>query len=399
MSGSASILHADLDSFFASVEQRDDPALRDRPVAVGGGVVLAASYQARAYGVRTAMSGRLARALCPGLVVVPPRMAAYSAASRDVFRVFDETSPVVEALSIDEAFLDVSGLRRAAGDPVSIGVRLRRRVREEVGLPITVGVAASKFLAKVASRQAKPDGLLLVPAGAERQFLHPLPVEALWGVGKVTTARLAEFGIRTVAQLAAAGEPTVVSLLGPAAGHHLCALADGRDPRRVRPGRRRSSVGAQRALGRGRHQPADVDAALIGLVERVTRRLRDAGRQGRTVTVRMRFDDWTRATRSRSLRSPTALTAPVLREARRLLAEAAPLVADRGGLTLIGVGVSGLDTDGAATGQPELPFDAVPPQALDGALDAVRERFGRAALTRAVLLGRDPGLAMPLLPD
>jgi DNA polymerase-4 len=246
----ANILHADLDAFYASVEQRDDPRLRGRPVIVGGGVVLAASYEAKARGVRTAMSSRQAHQLCPAAIEVPPRMSAYSRASRAVFEVFRQTTPLVEGISIDEAFLDVGGLRRIAGPPSQIAAQLRRAVREQVGLPITVGVARTKFLAKVASQVAKPDGLLVVPPDAELEFLHPLPIERLWGVGPVTARKLRERRIVTVGQVANLGEPTLVSLLGAAAGRHLHALAHNRDPRRVRVGQRRSSIGAQRALGR-----------------------------------------------------------------------------------------------------------------------------------------------------
>jgi len=390
----ATILHADLDAFYASVEQRDDPALRGRPVIVGAGVVLAASYEAKARGVRTAMPGRLARALCPGAVVVRPRMSAYAAASRAVFQVFRETTPLVEGLSIDEAFLDVAGLWRLAGSPLDIAAGLRRRVREQVGLPITVGVARTKFLAKVASAVAKPDGLLLVPPDGERAFLHPLPVERLWGVGPVTAAKLRARGILTVGQVARLGEASLVSLLGAAAGRHLYALAHNRDPRRVRVGRRRGSIGSQRALGRARHSATDLEAVLAGLVDRVTRRMRTAGRTGRTVVLRLRFADFSRASRSRTLPRATAQTHTVLRAARRLLAETMPLI-QRQGVTLIGVAVANLDDD--ALVQPELPFDRRGD--LDAALDEVRRRFGSAAVTRAVLLGRDPGLSVPLLPD
>ncbi|MEA2426454.1 MAG: polymerase, partial [Thermoleophilaceae bacterium] len=214
--GEATILHADLDAFYASVEQRDDPRLRGRPVIVGGGVVLAASYEAKSCGVRTAMGGSRARRLCPGAAVVPPRMSAYSEASKAVFAVFEDTAPVVEALSIDEAFLDVRGMEHFKGSPEEIAVRLRREVLEKVGLPITVGVARTKFLAKVASGVAKPDGLLVVPPDGELAFLHPLPVERLWGVGKVTAAKLHAEGITTVRQVAELGEETLVELLGRA---------------------------------------------------------------------------------------------------------------------------------------------------------------------------------------
>src|SRR3989475_4658461 len=248
--GAATILHADLDAFYASVEQRDDPRLRGRPVIVGAGVVLAASYEAKAFGVRTAMGGRPARRLCPSAVVVPPRMSAYAEASKAAFRVFDDSSPLVEGLSIDEAFLAVPGLERISGTPTEIAARLRREVRERVGLPITVGVARTKFLAKVASGVAKPDGLLVVPPDCELAFLHPLPVERLWGVGPVTGKKLRDCGITTVGEVAQLAEATLVALLGRAAGRHLHALAHNRDPRLVRSGRRRRSIGAQRALGR-----------------------------------------------------------------------------------------------------------------------------------------------------
>ena len=233
------ILHADLDAFYASVEQRDDLSLRGKPVIVGGGVVLAASYEARAHGVRTAMSGGQARRLCPHAVVVPPRMSAYSAASKAVFRVFENTTPLVEGLSIDEAFLDVGGLAKIAGSPSAIAAKLRLDVAEQVGLPITVGVARTKFLAKVASGVAKPDGLLVVPHGGELAFLHPLPVERLWGVGKVSAEKLHARGIDTVGQVAELTEGRLVSWLGQASGRHLHALAHNVDPRRVRVGRRR----------------------------------------------------------------------------------------------------------------------------------------------------------------
>ena len=396
VSSEPAILHADLDAFYASVEQRDEPRLRGRPVIVGGGVVLAASYEAKACGVRTAMGGRTARALCPHAVVVPPRMGAYAAASRAVFEVFRSTTPLVEGLSIDEAFLDVGGLRRVSGTPVEIAGRLRREVAERVGLPITVGVARTKFLAKVASRVAKPDGLLVVPAGQELEFLHPLPVELLWGVGQVTSAKLRSWGVTTVGEVARLGEPALVSLLGPAAGRHLHALAHNRDPRRVRVGRRRGSVGSQRALGRGPTSPAAADAVLVGLVDRVTRRLRAGHRVGRTVVLRLRFDDFSRITRSHTLLGATAHTATILEAARALLAVAMPLVQERG-LTMLGVAVGNLDDDDAV--QLALPIPQQQPLVLDVVLDQVRERFGSRAVTRAVLLRRGEGLEVPLLPD
>ena len=260
----ATILHADLDSFYASVEQRDNPSLRGRPVIVGGGVVLAASYEAKAFGVYTPMGGRQARSLCPHAIVVSPRMEAYSEASKAVFEVFNNTTPLVEGISIDEAFLDVGGLRRLAGTPTEIAIRLRARVLERVGLPITVGVARTKFLAKVASRVAKPDGLLVVPPEQELAFLHPLPVERLWGVGIKTATKLHDRGIDTVADVARLAESTLVSILGPASGRHLHALAHNYDPRPVVVGRRRRSIGSQRAIGWRAKAPGEIEATLAG---------------------------------------------------------------------------------------------------------------------------------------
>jgi DNA polymerase-4 len=392
----ATILHADLDSFYASVEQRDDPRLRGRPVIVGSGVVLAASYEAKAFGVRTAMGGRQARLLCPHAIVVEPRMSAYTRASKAVFEVFDQTTPLVEGLSIDEAFLDVGGLRQISGTPPEIAKRLRRQVLAQVGLPITVGVARTKFLAKVASGVAKPNGLLVVPPDQELAFLHPLPVERLWGVGTVTAGKLRERGIRTVGHLAELGEPTLVSILGRFAGRHLYALANNRDPRPVQVGRRRGSIGSQQALGRSRRTAEEVQAVLAGLVDRVTRRMRAAGRVGRTVVLRLRFDDFSRATRSHTLMWATAHTETILDSARSLLATATPMVETRG-LTLVGVAVANLDNH--AHVQLELPFDQASGTELDTALDAVRERFGSRAVTRAVLLGRDLSQSIPMLPD
>ncbi|MEA2703555.1 MAG: polymerase [Actinomycetota bacterium] len=391
----ATILHADLDSFYASVEQRDDPRLRGRPVIVGAGVVLAASYEAKAFGVRSAMGGAMARRLCPGAIVVRPRISAYSEASKAVFEVFADTTPLVEGLSIDEAFLDVGGLRRVSGTPVEIAVRLRRDVLERVGLPITVGVARTKFLAKVASGVAKPDGLLVVPPDGELDFLHPLRVERLWGVGAVTAQKLHDRGIATVGDVARLPEAALVSMLGRATGRQLHALSHNRDPRPVQVGRRRRSIGSQHALGRSPRSADDVDAVVVGLVDRVTRRMRDAGRVGRTVTLRLRFDDFSRATRSHTLPRATAQTQTVLGTVRALLAAAMPLI-ERQGLTLVGLAVGNLDDSGAV--QLTLPFDGRG-SALDTALDEVRERFGSSAVTRTVLLGRDQGISVPILPD
>jgi DNA polymerase-4 len=394
VSAQATILHADLDSFYASVEQRDDPALRGRPVIVGGGVVLAASYEAKARGVRTAMGGRTALGLCPDAVVVRPRMDAYSEASRAVFAIFRDTSPLVEGISIDEAFLDVRGMERIAGKPVDIAARLRRRVREEAGLPITVGIARTKFLAKVASAVAKPDGLLVVAPDGELAFLHPLPVERLWGVGEVTARRLRARGIRFVGDVAAADEAKLREIAGPAMGRQLHALAHNRDARRVRTGVRRRSMGAQRALGRRERTAAELDTVLIALVDRLARRMRGAHRVCRTVVLRLRFADFSRATRSHTLGEPTADTRVVLAAARDLLAAARPAI-ERRGITLLGITFTNLCADDAV--QLVLPLDRA--HGLDAAVDAVRDRYGAESITRAVLVGRAPGLEMPLLPD
>jgi DNA polymerase-4 len=346
------------------------------------------------------MGGHQARRLCPDAVVVAPRMSAYAEASKAVFAVFDDTTPIVEGLSIDEAFLDVSGLGRVSGTPTEIARQLRAAVRERVGLPITVGVARTKFLAKVASAIAKPDGLLVVPPDEELAFLHPLPVERLWGVGVVTAAKLHERGLRTVAEVAALGEEALVTMLGAGSGRHLFALAHNLDPRPVETGRRRRSIGSQHALGRARTTHADVDAVLVGLVDRVTRRMRAAHRVGRTVTLRLRFDDFTRATRAHTMARATAHTETILAAARVLLAESTEMI-DRQGITLVGIAVGNLADDGAV--QLVLPFargrGGAVATALDAALDDVRERFGSSSVTRAVLLHRDPGITVPLLPD
>jgi DNA polymerase-4 len=385
----ATVLHADVDSFYASVEQRDDPRLRGRPVIVGAGVVLAASYEAKAFGIRTAMGGRQARRLCPDAVVVKPRMSAYSEASKAMFRIFEDATPLVEGLSIDEAFLDVRGLERISGTPTEIAVRLRRDVREGVGLPITVGIARTKFLAKVASGVAKPDGLLAVPVDKELAFLHPLPVEALWGVGVKTGQKLRSFGITTVGQVARMDEGVLVALLGRAVGRHLHALAHNRDPRPITPGRRRGSIGSQRALGLRRYRRDELDSTLLALVDRVTRRMRVAGRVGSTVVLRLRFGDFSRATRSYTLPQATAHT-------ETILAAALPEL-ERRGATLVGISVANLQNDDAI--QLVLPFDRRGGLALDVALDEIRRRFGTDAVTRAVLLGRSQGFEVPLLPD
>ncbi|MFB4349096.1 DNA polymerase IV [Microbacterium sp. CR_7] len=392
----ATVLHADLDAFYASVEQRDAPALRGRPVIVGGGVVLAASYEAKARGVRTAMGGRQARELCPEAVVVPPRMDVYSQASRDVFAIFRDTTPLVEGISIDEAFLEVGGLRRLAGSPEQVAVRLRERVRTEVGLAISVGVARTKFLAKVASAVSKPDGLLIVEPEWEHAFLLPLPVERLWGVGAATAEKLHGLGIHTVGELAELEEATAERLLGKASGAHLHALARLRDPRPVDTARRRASIGSQRALGSRPRSEAELDVILTQIVDGLARRLRERDRVCRTVVLRLRYGDFAKATRSKTLRTPTGRTSVLLALARGLLVAAGPEISQRG-ITLIGISLSQLA--GADRAPAELPFDDEGGQQLDSVLDAVRERFGSASLSRATQVGRDPGWSTPVLPE
>lgn len=389
------MLHADLDAFYASVEQRDDPSLRGRPVIVGGGVVLAASYEAKACGVRTAMGGRQALRMCPDAIVVPPRMKAYTQASRDVFEVFHDTTPLVEGLSIDEAFLEVGGLRRIRGLPSSIAAQLRIDVMQRVGLPISVGVARTKYLAKVASAVSKPEGMLVVPVEQELEFLHALPVERLWGVGKITSGKLRDARINTVGDVAKLYEIELVQLLGAGAGHHLHALAHNRDPRPVTTGKRRGSMGAQHAIGRGSHSAAELDLALLTLVDRVTGRMRSAGRTGSTVTIRLRFGDFTRSTSSHTLARPTAHNLTVLEVARQLLRSRAGAIKDKG-ITLIGVSVGSLDDNPA---QLALPLDVTSGAELDDAIDAVRDKYGSKSLRRAVQVGKREHLAVPLLPD
>jgi DNA polymerase-4 len=304
---------------------------------------------------------------------------------------------VVEALSIDEAFLDVRGLDHFLGTPAEIAVRLRREVRERVGLPITVGVARTKFLAKVASGVAKPDGLLVVPPDRELEFLHPLGVERLWGVGRVTGAKLHELGIDTVAEVARLTEEALISMLGPATGRQLHALSHNRDPRRVRRAPRRRSMGAQRALGwRSAKSWETLDATLVALSDRLGRRLRAAHRVCRTVILRLRFNDSSRATRSHSFSEATAQTHTILAEARGLLAASMPLILDRG-VTLLGITLTNLTDDCPL--QLALPFERGPASPLDAVIDDIRERFGTGAITRAVLVGRDRDLEVPLLPD
>jgi DNA polymerase IV len=374
----ATILHADCDAFFASVAQRDDPSLRGLPVAVGPGIVMAATYEARAFGVRSAMPAEKARRLCPGLVVVNADFDSYVRASRQLFHIFRDTAPVVEGMSLEEAFLDVRGLGHVSGHPVEIAMTLRKRVRDEIGLPLSVGVARTKGVAKMASKMSKPEGLLAVSSEGELPFLHPLRVERLWGVGKSTAEKLHAAGIETVGEVAAMTREELEMVLGRAGARSLHAFALGRDPRRVRIGSGRRSVGSQRGLGLSRLRDGDLDATLVSLVDRVTHRMRKGGHVGRTVVLRLRFGDYKRATRSRTLSHATAGSEPILAAARALARDALPEMRRRG-VTMVGITVQGLG-DGAAV-QLQLPIGRSSP-ALDRAVDKVRERFGTDAVSR-----------------
>ena len=399
---SASILHADLDAFYASVEQRDDPKLRGRPVIVGTGVALAASYEAKARGIYTPMNGGEARRVCPEAVVVSPRMEAYSEASKAVYEIFNDTAPVVEGISIDEAFLEVGGMEHISGTPPQIAATLRKRVLKEVGLPISVGVARTKFVAKVASGASKPDGLLVVEPGREEAFLHPLPIEALWGVGRVTTSKLNQMGIRTVGDVARTSRVRLAPIIGESAAGHLLDLASGRDPRPVEPRQRRKSIGAQSAFPRGSRDLAEVDSLAAALVDRTARRLREAGRATRTVSISLRFGDFSRANRARTLPFPTDQTEAILAAVRELF-EVSREEIEAKDLTLIGVSLGNLEQ--ADTVQMELPLDGGPEgqsranSALDQAVDDVRERFGDGVIKRASMIDADQGVPVPTLPD
>jgi DNA polymerase IV len=399
----ATILHADLDAFYASVEVRDDPTLRGKPVAVGGGVVLAATYEARRFGVAAPLGGVEARRRCPRLIIVPPRFEAYVEASRTVMGILEAFTPAVEPISIDEAFLDVAGSVALFGPAEEIARSIRARIRAEVGLPISIGAATTKHLAKIASRVAKPDGLVVVPAGAEDDFLDPLPVAMVWGIGPVGEKRLAHYGIRTIGELRGLPEATMAAWFGPHWGAHLWHRAHNHDIRSVQPRRRAGSVGAQSAgraddVGR-RH------AILLALADRVGTRMRSKAIAGRRVTVRVRLDDMTELTRAQMLPGPIAETTPIFRAATALV-EA--LIADRAatrGITLVGISVSKLEhaphlqlalplTAGEhAAGTP----DHLRHRDLDAAVDRARSRFGRPAVVRATLLESTPEQRSPMI--
>ncbi|HQY33878.1 DNA polymerase IV [Actinotalea sp.] len=390
--GGATILHADLDAFYASVEQLLDPALRNRPIAVGGsptgGVVLAASYEAKAFGVQGGMPGWRAAGLCPRLRFVGGHFREYQRLGDAVMAVLADVTPLVERISIDEAFLDVSGATHLFGPPEVIATTIRRRVRTEIGLPISVGVARTKHLAKIASQVAKPDGLVVVPPGTERAFLDPLPVGLIWGVGPVNEQRLADHGIRTIGELAQTPSSAVERILGHGVGHQLSAMAMDQDPRRVVTSHRARSVGAQQAMRRRAPEPADVREVLAHLSDRVSRRMRGAGHAGRTVTVRVRFAGMTSVTRSHTLAEPVATTLTLTEVAERLVWAA---VADHPGqeISLLAVSVSNLAAQRALQLELDLePDDPWRPgspagaarRAVDGSVDAIRTRFGRESV-------------------
>ncbi|MFN8035886.1 MAG: DNA polymerase IV [Acidimicrobiia bacterium] len=387
----ATILHVDLDAFYASVEQLADPRLRGRPVVVGGlgprGVVAAASYEARRFGVQSAMPMVRARRACPDAVFLAPRFDAYQDASTVVMAILRSVTPLVEPIALDEAFLDVAGARRLAGTGEEIALSLRARVRDETGLVASVGVATTKLLAKLASDLAKPDGLLVVTPGEELAFLHPLPVRRLWGVGPATYRRLERFGVETIGDLARIPEATLAGTLGASLGSHLHALAWNRDDRPVEPERPVKSIGHEETFARDIADREGLAREVARLSERVGVRLRKASRTARTVQLKVRFPDFRTITRASTLPSPTDLTGDISRVARDLLA---PIDVSEG-VRLLGVSVSHLAE--ATTVQPALPLDA-PDQAdrgalergaLERAVDAVRDRFGDDAVGPARL--------------
>jgi DNA polymerase IV len=387
----ASILHVDMDAFYASVEVRRRPELRGQPVVVGGagprGVVSSASYEARAFGVRSAMPGSQARRLCPQAVFLPPDMAAYSAASRDVMRVFADVTPLVEPLSVDEAFLDVAGARRLLGTPTQIAEHIRARIRGELGLTCSVGVASTKFMAKLASTRAKPDGLLVVTAQEALAFLHPLPVEALWGVGERTAEVLRRLGLRTVGDVAQAPLGMLRQALGEAAAAHLHALAWARDPRRVSPERVEKSVGSETTFDVDVADPDVIRETLLALASGVAVRLRKGQVAGRTVAIKVRLSDFTTLNRSRTLGTPTDVARDIFDEAWSLFRALAP--GDR--IRLIGVRVEGLSAAGEARqlmlGERDSGW-----REAEQAADAAAARFGASAVRPASLIQRPSGL-------
>ncbi|HLV71672.1 MAG TPA: DNA polymerase IV [Vulgatibacteraceae bacterium] len=386
------ILHVDMDAFFVSVELLERPELRGRPVIVGGagprGVVSAASYEARRFGVHSAMPMTRARRLCPQAVVLPVRHERYARVSAAVFEIFRSVTPLVEGLSLDEAFLDVAGARRRLGRPARIAEMIREQVRDQQGITCSVGVATTKFVAKLASTRCKPDGLLVVPADGVTDFLHPLPVASLWGVGERTEETLTRLGLRTVGQLARVPLPTLQRELGAAMGAHLHELAWGRDPREVVPHTPDKSIGAETTFDTDVDDPEVVRRELLRLAEKTGARLRAAGYAGRTVSVKLRKADFTTITRARTLDEPTDL-ARVIYVTARALYEGAGLDGVR--LRLVGVRVENLGPAGEAPRQ--LAFDEPERgwREAERAMDQVAHRFGRGAVRPAALVPRADG--------
>ena len=390
METAATILHADLDAFYASVEQLLDPSLRGKPIAVAGGVVLAASYEAKAFGVSSGMSGFRARELCPHLIFVGGHFGDYQRLGDAVIDVLNDFTPLVERISIDEAFADVAGCTHLFGSPAEIARAIRRRVRSELGLPISIGVARTKHLAKIASQVAKPDGLVIVDPGTELSFLHDLPVELMWGVGPVTKERLAAIGVRTIGQLANTPGWSLEPLIGPAASEKLTALAWNRDPRQIRTQRRARSAGAQSALGRKPAAERVVIPTLRHLADRVASRLRAKSRPGRTVTVRVRFANLRSITRSTTLDAPIASTVTLAEIAEELVRKALAHHPDEKTISLLAISVSQLEQ--RVDLQLELPLtlddakrrpgskQGVARWLADRAVDAIRDRFGWEAV-------------------
>ncbi len=388
------ILHVDMDAFFAMVEVRRRPELRGRPMMVAGtggrGVVLSATYEAREHGIRSAMPTSKAMALCRGIVVIQPDMGAYAEASGAVMAVFADVTPLVEQLSVDEAFLDVSGARRQFGRPVEIAQKLRTRIHDELGLTATVGAASTKFVAKLASGLAKPDGLLIVPPGDVIGLLHPLPVRALWGVGPRTAERLESLGIGTVGEIANMELTQLVRLLGPAAGGKLHELAWGRDGRSVQTEVADSSIGSETTFAVDSADPTFLTRQLLELTERTTRRAREAGVRGRTVSIKVRFEDFSTLTRSMTLSSPTDSSRAVYRAAGDLLAKVRAAGSGGQRIRLLGVRLEGLVAAGAVVEQLELGADDPGPgwREAEGAVDRAVARFGSTAVRPAALLNR-----------
>ena len=372
----ATILHADLDAFYASVEQLLAPALRGKPIAVGGGVVLAASYEAKAFGVQSGMSGRRARELCPRLIFVKGHFNEYQRLGDAAIRIVSDYTPLVERISIDEAFADVAGCTHLFGKPDEIARTIRRRVRIELGLPISVGVARTKHLAKIASQVAKPDGLVVVDPICELDFLHDLPVGLMWGVGPVTQARLAEVGIQTIGQLARMPGRSLEGLVGSAVGEKLAALSWNRDPRELQTQRRSRSAGAQAALGVQPAQQRIYRPALRHLADRITSRLRARSLSGRTVTVRVRFADLRAVTRSITFNTPVSTTTVLAEVAERLVRAVLAQYPRERSISLLAISVSHLTKDELI--QLGLPLGIS--RVADRAVDTIRERFGREAI-------------------